>query len=248
MDKGAKVLELCHIHKSFRSGQGELKVIQDVSLQVCSGEIIALLGPSGCGKTTLVNIISGLLEPDGGELWYEADLRLAYVFQEPRLLPWRTVEANISFVQENFLRASEARTVRDHLLQKTELMKYKDVYPGQISGGMKQKLEIARALSIQPRLLLMDEPFKSLDLALKYDLRELILETQAKEEFAVLFVTHDPEEAVMLADRVIVLSHKPTRIHQDIVIDVPRDERGRKKVEISEYVDEILSFLLRRDH
>lgn len=246
MDKGKNILEVKRIHKGFRNNSGELKVIYDISLTVRAGEIIALVGPSGCGKTTLLNMVAGLIEPDRGALARDVDLRLAYVFQEPRLLPWKTVEENISFVQDNFLSVVEAKKTRESLLQKTGLNEYKDVYPAQLSGGMKQRLEIVRALSIKPRLLLMDEPFKSLDLALKLQLQKLIMAEQVKDKFAVLFITHDPEEAVMLADRVVVLSDKPTKIQREIVVDMPDEERNRSSTLIYEKSEEILGYLLGR--
>ena len=215
MTKNTITLELNQIHKGFKNTSGELKVLADISLTVQAGEIIALIGPSGCGKTTLLNIISGIAAPDRGTLRQSPSLRLAYVFQEPRLLPWKTVEGNIRFVQDNFLAAQEGKEVREKLLQKTGLLAYKDSYPAQLSGGMKQMLELVRALAIKPQLLLMDEPFKSLDLALKFDLQRLLLTEHEQEGFALLFTTHDPDEAVMLADRVVVLSDKPTQIHRD---------------------------------
>ncbi len=246
MDKGTEILELNKVQKSFKTNDAQLKVLDDLSLTVQAGELVALVGPSGCGKTTLLNLVAGLIEPDQGQVTKRANLRLAYVFQEPRLLPWKTVGDNISFVQDNFLLPSEARGIREDLLQKTGLLAYQDVYPVQLSGGMKQRLEIARALSIQPQLLLMDEPFKSLDVALKYQLQDLILAEQAKEGFAVLFITHDPIEAVMLADRVIVLSDKPTRIYEELFIDMPRELRQITDEQIYGKSEEILDFLLRR--
>lgn len=246
MGKNAEILELCRVYKSFRSKKGGLKVLADISLSVYAGEVIALVGPSGCGKTTLLNIVAGLLDPDQGDVNQKQGLRTAYIFQEPRLLPWKTVEANLSFVQHNFLLPSEAAEVRDNLLQRTGLEPYRNVYPAQLSGGMKQRLEIVRALSIRPQLLLMDEPFKSLDLALKYQLQELIFERHAEEKFAILLITHDPEEAVMQADRIIVLTDKPTNIYREIIIDLPRRERSIKNPELYQKLEEILGFLLKK--
>lgn len=246
MGKNAEILELRRVYKSFRSKNGGLKVLADISLSVYAGEAIALVGPSGCGKTTLLNIVAGLLDPDQGDVNQKQGLRTAYIFQEPRLLPWKTVEANLSFVQHNFLLPSEAAEVRDNLLQRTGLEPYRNVYPAQLSGGMKQRLEIVRALSIRPQLLLMDEPFKSLDLALKYQLQELIFERHAEEKFAILLITHDPEEAVMQADRIIVLTDKPTNIYREIIIDLPRRERSIKNPELYQKLEEILGFLLKK--
>lgn len=239
-----KLLELKNIYKNFRNNKGELRVLENISIDIYKKEIVALVGPSGCGKTTLINIISGLISADQGELKLNNEQRLAYIFQEPRLLPWKTVEANISFVQENFLTLSEGKKIRERLLSRVGLLDYKDSYPAQLSGGMKQRLEIIRALSIKPDLLLMDEPFKSLDIALKYQLQELLLEEYNQENFAILFITHDPEDAVLLADRVMILSDKPTSIAKVLEIDMPRKKRSLKNEEIYNKLEEILEFIL----
>ena len=243
MDRQRSILELKQVHKSFRNKDAELKVLEEISFTVYAGEIIALLGPSGCGKSTLLNIVSGLIEPDQGHLQCEAGLRLAYVFQEPRLLPWKTIEENIRFVQDNFLPASQGKDVREDLLRKTGLRAYADAYPDQLSGGMKQRLEIARALSIQPQLLLMDEPFKSADLALKYQLQELILAEHAREQLAVLYITHDPNEAVRIADRIFLFSDKPTKIQEELVLQIPQQKR-RGDPQVQAVSEKILDFLL----
>ncbi|MDI9478723.1 MAG: ATP-binding cassette domain-containing protein [Bacillota bacterium] len=245
MKRGNRVLlELKNIYKSFRNNKGDLRVLEDISIKIQEGEIVALVGPSGCGKTTLLNIISGLLVPDKGDLFLKEGLRLAYIFQEPRLLPWKSVTGNIAFVQENFLPEEEGREVRERLLARTGLLDYKDVYPAQLSGGMKQRLEMVRALAIKPELVLMDEPFKSLDIGLKYQLQELLLEEYRQQAFAIFLITHDPEEAVLLADRVIILSDKPTGIRREIFLDIPREERSLKQEEIYSKYEEILELII----
>lgn len=246
MNKKA-VLELRSIYKRFITSGNELKVLENISLSIYAGEIVALVGPSGCGKTTLLNIAADLLKPNQGDVVQRQNLRTAYIFQEPRLLPWKTAEANISFVQDSFLPPEEAAVVRADLLRKTGLAPFRDAFPAQLSGGMKQRLEIIRALSVKPELLLMDEPFKSLDIDLKYQLQELILEQHAQDQFAVLFITHDPEEAVMMADRVILLTDKPARIHREITIEQRRQERSLKDQKIYHKLEEILGFLLKKD-
>jgi NitT/TauT family transport system ATP-binding protein len=246
MNKKA-VLELRSIYKRFTTSGNELKVLENISLSIYAGEIVALVGPSGCGKTTLLNIAADLLKPNQGDVVQRQNLRTAYIFQEPRLLPWKTAEANISFVQDSFLPPEEAAVVRADLLRKTGLAPFRDAFPAQLSGGMKQRLEIIRALSVKPELLLMDEPFKSLDIDLKYQLQELILEQYAQDQFAVLFITHDPEEAVMMADRVILLTDKPARIHREITIEQRRQERSLKDQKIYHKLEEILGFLLKKD-
>lgn len=246
MNKKA-VLELRSVYKRFTTSGNELKVLENISLSIYAGEIVALVGPSGCGKSTLLNIAADLLKPNQGDVVQRQNLRTAYIFQEPRLLPWKTAEANISFVQDSFLPPEEAAVVRADLLRKTGLAPFRDAFPAQLSGGMKQRLEIIRALSVKPELLLMDEPFKSLDIDLKYQLQELILEQYAQDQFAVLFITHDPEEAVMMADRVILLTDKPARIHREITIEQRRQERSLKDQKIYHKLEEILGFLLKKD-
>ncbi len=246
MAKKREILELSQIHKGFRNNNGELKVLDSISLTVRAGEISALMGPSGCGKSTLLNIVAGLIEPDQGEAKLNPSTRLAYIFQEPRLLPWKTVEENLSFMQDNFLSEAEAREIRENLLQKTGLLAYKDVYPAQLSGGMKQRLEIVRALAIKPQLLLMDEPFKSLDLALQYQLQKLVLAEHTQYNFAILFITHNPQEAVMLSDRVVVFSGKPARVEQELTIDLPRDMRSMTNPQLSRQAEKVLNILLRK--
>lgn len=219
------IIEFRTISKSFPNGKGSLQVLDDFSLSIRQGEIVALVGPSGCGKTTLLNIAAGLVESDLGELLLSEDKRLAYVFQEPRLLPWKTVDENIWFAQEQFLDLERGRSLRNRLLERAQLAEFRDAYPAALSGGMKQRVELIRALSIEPDVLLMDEPFKSVDLDLRLQLWALLLEEHARQEFTVLLATHDPEEARVLADRVVVLTDKPTRIKGEIVIEEPREQR-----------------------
>lgn len=219
------VLEFKGISKSFPNKNGSLQVLKDFSLTIRKGEIVALVGPSGCGKTTLLNIAAGLVERDSGELVLDREKRLAYVFQEPRLLPWKTVDENIWFVQEQFLEAENARLLRNRLLEKAELSAFRNAYPAALSGGMKQRVELIRALSVEPEVLLMDEPFKSLDVALRTQLWDLLLEEHERQGFTMLFSTHDPGEAMILADRVVILTDKPARIMHEVVMDEPRDRR-----------------------
>ena len=242
--KRDKILGIKNICKNFTPSTGELRVLKNISLDIYEEEITALVGPSGCGKTTLLNIISNILSGDSGEIALSPDKVLAYIFQEPRLLPWLTVDDNIRFVQDNFPTLEKAGEIRERLLNRAGLLEFRDSYPGQLSGGMKQRLEIIRALSIKPDLVLMDEPFKSLDISLKYQLQEMLLTEKKEYGFAVLFITHDPEEAVLLADRVIILSDKPSRINKVLRIDIPREERSLKDEEIYSKYEEVLGFVL----
>lgn len=237
---GNRILELNNIKKSYNS----LEVINELSLHLLKGEIVALLGPSGCGKTTLFRMIAGLTFPDRGQINITPGIRVAYVFQEPRLLPWKTVEENVAFVQNNFLSGSEASNIRDNLLSISGLDSFKNKFPNQLSGGMKQRLELIRALAIKPDLLLMDEPFKSLDTVLKMTLRKLIVEQWSEKGFGILLITHDPEMAVMLADRIFILSERPATIVREIRIE--KEQRGRSFRDNSVYksLENILNMLM----
>lgn len=237
------VLELQNVSKRFARGEEELVVLDRFSLQVSQGEITALAGPSGCGKTTILRLAAGLIRPDGGAVRLAPGIRLAHVFQEPRLLPWKTVAENIRFVQENFFSAEEAREIRERILIQTELWECRNAYPTQLSGGMKQRVELARALAVKPQLLLMDEPFKSLDLALQERLYRLLLEEQGRENFGVLLVTHSPYEAVLLARRIMVLSEKPVSIRRELVLDSTPLARTLKEEQVQNGLEELRALL-----
>ena len=217
-----KVVEVKNISKSF----GRLQVLQEMSLYLASGEIVCLLGPSGCGKSTLFRIMAGLEGVDKGRIDINSDMRTGYVFQHPRLLPWKTVEANLKFVQSNYLKPDRARKIREKLLDLNGLGNFKKSFPAQLSGGMKQRLEIIRGLSIWPDLLLMDEPFKSVDTQMKVNLREMILRFSEIQNLSIFLITHDPEEAVLMADRIYILSGKPGKIREEYKISIPQSERS----------------------
>lgn len=198
----------------------QLQVLHDVSFSVDQGEIVALLGMSGCGKSTLLNIVSGLLCADGGDLRlfgapaasFTAWEQVAYMFQEDRLLPWRSVQANVGFGLEGRLdKAERARRVAE-ALNLVGLTEFAKAWPHQLSGGMRSRAALARSLVGQPRLLLMDEPFSKLDPQTRTQMHEELLRLQVLAGMTILFVTHDVEEAVVLADRVVVLEPRPGRI------------------------------------
>lgn len=236
------LLSLDNISKNYSSNVGEIKVLENISLDIYEHEIVVMIGPSGCGKTTLLNIVAGLLSIDSGEAYLRDDRVLAYIFQEPRFLPWKTVEENIDFVQGNFLNDHRAAKIRFELLSKTGLFDVRDCYPAQLSGGMKQRLEVIRALSISPDLILMDEPFKSLDISLKYQLLDILLGEYSKKPFAMFLVTHDPEDAVLLADKILLLSDKPARINKVLEIGLPRKQRSLKHNDMYNLLQKIFAY------
>jgi NitT/TauT family transport system ATP-binding protein len=218
-----------HISHRF----GALDVLDDVSFMVASGEVVAIVGPSGCGKSTLLSILGGLLQPSKGA----AQLRgappagslnpLTFVFQDFALLPWCTVEDNVEFpLEHSGLGAMERRAVVDDALRRTGLSDFRGAYPKQLSGGMRQRVGIARALAVRPAILLMDEPLSALDSQTRELLMEDFVRLLADGNMGAVYVTHNLEEAVRLADRIVVLSRRPGRVRETVTIPMTRGERG----------------------
>jgi len=204
---------------------GALPVIDGVSLAIGRGELVAMIGPSGCGKSTLLNIVAGLVEPTSGDVEIaEPGLRIAYVFQRPRLLPWRNVLRNVEFSLEQIpsLR-SRARQEARNALRLVNLEGHEKKYPHELSGGMQQRVALARGLAVQPGLLLLDEPFGSLDALTRSYLQEELLGIVRRAGATTLLVTHDIDEALLLADRVVVMSSRPGRIKREIALPFGRD-------------------------
>jgi ABC-type nitrate/sulfonate/bicarbonate transport system ATPase subunit len=200
--------------------------LADLSLRVAAGEFVALVGPSGCGKTTLLNIVAGLDGDFSGDIQLARrpdgqPARVGYVFQEPRLLPWRTVYENIALV----LPPQRAEAVISDMLQAVGLGNARDLYPPQLSVGMSRRVSIARAFAIEPDLLLMDEPFVSLDHDTVEQLRDLLLKLWHARPTTVLFVTHDIRESLVLADRLVLLSGAPGHVVADVPVSLARDRR-----------------------
>jgi NitT/TauT family transport system ATP-binding protein len=224
-------LDLIADHISHRFGT--LDVLDDVSFTVGAGEVVAIVGPSGCGKSTLLSILGGLLQPSGGA----AELRgappedslnpLTFVFQDFALLPWFTVESNVGFPLEHTgLDPAARRAVIDDALRRTGLSDFRGAYPKQLSGGMRQRVGIARALAVRPAILLMDEPLSALDSQTRELLMEDFVRLLADGAMGAVYVTHNLEEAVRLADRIVVLSRRPGRIREVVPIAMTRAERG----------------------
>jgi NitT/TauT family transport system ATP-binding protein len=204
-------------------GKGGLPVraIQDISFEMTGQVFVSLVGPSGCGKSTLLNIVSGVDSPSTGSVSVTQDgkkARLGYVFQDPRLLPWRTVIQNMLYVSD--LPEDEGRANARRFLEMVGLEHAEDMFPGQLSGGMQQRVGIARAFSVSPDLLLMDEPFSHLDAITARSLREELQIMWNATKKTVLFVTHDVMEAVQLSNRIITLAHGGT-VFDDTTVDLP---------------------------
>jgi len=212
------------LYKSF----GELCVLRDLNMEVEENKVICILGPSGCGKTTLLNILSGMTKPDRGIIQGFDDKIISYLFQEPRLLKWKTAYENVDFVLKDKFDKHERERIIKSNLKMMNLWEYKDFYPSKMSGGMKQRVAIARAFAYPSEILLMDEPFKSLDLELKLGLIKSFVELWSIDKRSVFFVTHDIHAALMLGDEIYILSQKPTKVRERIIIELPQRERSLK--------------------
>lgn len=210
-----------------------LTVLEDISLTVEEGETLALIGPSGCGKSTLLGILGGLLQPSAGRVVAEGAVPasclnpLTYVFQDFALLPWRSVADNVSLALEHHqLSANERRERIAEVLQRTGLSDFAAAFPSQLSGGMRQRVGIARALAVMPAVLLMDEPLSALDAQTRDLLMEDFLDLWVRERTTAVYVTHNLNEALQLADKVAVLSRRPGRLREIVPLTIPQSERG----------------------
>jgi ABC-type nitrate/sulfonate/bicarbonate transport system ATPase subunit len=221
------------LRKVFNPGSTrELTALHDVTFTVARGELVCVVGPSGCGKSTILNVLAGLETAFEGEVLVDGSpLRargtrhrpIAYVFQEPRLLPWLTLERNVHFALDcQGVPRGEWRSRTDQVLSLVGLTEFVHLYAHQLSGGMQQRASIARALAIDPQILLMDEPFSSLDEFTARDLRQQLLAIWAATGKTILFVTHNSFEATYLADRIILMTRRPGRIFDEITVDLPR--------------------------
>ena len=219
---------------------GAVDVLADVSLSVSHGEFVAIVGPSGCGKSTLLNLCSGWLHPTAGRV--ERPERLRMVFQQDGLFPWMTVSENIDLGLRHVTTGGERRTRAEALLALVGLGAFRDHYPHQLSGGMRQRVELARALGGDTDLLLMDEPFSSLDYLSRLRMRLELARLLREQPRTVLLVTHDIEEAAQLADRVLVLSDRPGRIRKEVRLSAPRP-RDPTQPEVVRAVHRILTDL-----
>jgi NitT/TauT family transport system ATP-binding protein len=219
---------------------GALDVLQEIDLDVRDGEFVALVGPSGCGKTTLLNLCSGWLQPTTGTI--ERPARQRMVFQQDGLYPWLTVDENVLLGLRHLLDANERRRRADALLALIGLSAFRGSYPHQLSGGMRQRVELARAIGGDTPLLLMDEPFSSLDYLTRVKMRRELAMLLREQPRTVVLVTHDIEEAAQLAERVLVLSERPAHIRDEIAISIPRP-RDPTDAEVVKAVHRILTEL-----
>lgn len=219
------IISLSHVSKSFKDGQ--IRALDDISFEVQPGEFVSLVGPSGCGKTTLLRIINGLTPADEGTVRVLGAAPvpgpdLAMVFQSARLLPWLTVAANIEFVlQLKGLSRGDRPTRARALLGAVGLRDFAEAFPHELSGGMQQRVGLARALAVEPKVLLMDEPFAALDAMTREVLRKELLQLWSRRGIAIVFVTHDIDEAVLLSQRIVLLRPRPGRIDEIVEVTFP---------------------------
>jgi NitT/TauT family transport system ATP-binding protein len=232
-------LQADHIHTTFVRDGKSLPVLQDINLTVAEGEFVCLLGPSGCGKSTLLSTMAGFLSPSRGEIKIDGEVvrgpdpRRIFVFQERGVFPWLTVEGNIGFGLFR-LTGAERRERVARYVKMVGLQGFEKAYPPALSGGMKQRLEVARALAVNPDMLFLDEPFGALDSITRLVMRGELLRIWEAERKTIIFVTHDIDEAVQLADRVVVMSARPATIQQIVNIDIPhpRDISSARYLEL----------------
>ena len=248
-------------HKTVKDNTTEIKALSDVSLSVRANEFVSIIGPSGCGKTTLLKIIDGLIPYDSGKIVIDGNPVTApgpdraVVFQSFALLPWRTVLANVEFSLElrQLPKEERAKTARDYL-KRVGLTDFENHYPHELSGGMQQRAGLARALAVNPAILLMDEPFGAVDAQTRQLLQEELLELWQRERKTVIFVTHSMDEAVYLSDRVVVMTPRPGKVAE--ILDVPLSRprvseevrRDARFVDLTNYIWESLKHAMENHH
>jgi NitT/TauT family transport system ATP-binding protein len=229
-----------------RDGTG-IAALEDINFEVSDGEFVCLVGPSGCGKSTLLNALGGFLSPTTGSVAIDGetvtgpDRRRILVFQEHGVFPWLTVEGNIGFGLSKLNRAEREKRIA-HYIEMVRLQGFEKAYPSDLSGGMKQRLQVARALAVDPDVLFLDEPFGSLDSITRVIMRGELLRIWQTERRTILFVTHDIDEAVQLADRVVVLSSRPAKIQDILTVDIPHP-RNISSPRYLELRDELLKLI-----
>jgi NitT/TauT family transport system ATP-binding protein len=245
-------LEVRQLGKTYRTRDQSVEALRDLSFTIGDGEFIGIVGASGCGKTTLLRMLDGLIAPTSGTILLDGrpvsghDSRRAFVFQQDRLLPWRTVAANTILGPEirGGDRAAATQRAADYL-KLVGLGGFEKHYPHELSGGMRQRVNLARALTVEPEVLLLDEPFASLDAQTREIMQSELLRIWAETKKTAVFVTHQIEEAVYLSDRVLVFTVRPGRLKEEVVIDLPRPRAlaVKRTPEFVQYTDRIWNLI-----
>ena len=255
MLKTASVLELVGVTKRFRAPNGAslLTAIDRVSLDVRAGEFVAVVGPSGCGKSTILNLVAGLDRPSEGRILLNGvpvegpNPTVGFMLQKDLLLPWRTIVHNVEFgLEARSISRAERRQRALRELERCRLTDFAQSYPYQLSGGMRQRAALARTLAIEPAIVLLDEPFSSLDAQTKLILQKSFAQTIASSQITTLLITHDLMEAVIMSDRILVMSERPGRIVEEIPVDLPDRDNPMARISAPrarEYVDHLLASL-----
>lgn len=234
------ILEIQNVSKTFFIQDGKVPVLKDFNLDVREGEFISIVGPSGCGKSTLLKLIVSLQQRDEGEIRIDGTSvnapseKCSMIFQEARLMPWLTVEKNIEFVISKSVPKEERKCLVEHNLALVGLTEFRNALPGQLSGGMQQRVSIARGLVTKPELLLLDEPFGALDAFTRMNMQQELLHIWREEKNTMILVTHDIDEAIFLSGRIVIMSERPGKINQTIEVNLPaqRDRSSRDFLEI----------------
>jgi NitT/TauT family transport system ATP-binding protein len=251
---GIKRAQFDHVSLAFATPKGTLRVVEDVSYDINDGDFIAVIGPSGCGKTTMMSMLAGFQKPTTGKVLFDGQPvkgpgpERGVIFQEYGVFPWLTVKENIAFglqLKANHALASGRDQICEHYLDLMGLSDFANSYPKHLSGGMRQRLAIARAYAVKPQFLLMDEPFGALDAQTRANMQNLLLQVLAAEGKTVMLITHSVEEAIYLASRIVVVTARPARIKEIIEVPFayPRDEslQGRAEfVELRSYIRELV--------
>ncbi len=247
MSDSSQKIEARQVEKVFSAGmEDEVQALGPLDLNVRDGEFVCLVGPSGCGKSTLLRIVAGLLNPTAGRIDIrvtpEKSSPISMVFQDYGIYPWKTVEGNIRFGLEIAgIPKSRVKEITEHWLDRMDLSAFASSYPDTLSGGMRQRVAIARALAVEPEILLMDEPFAALDAQLRQLLQDELLNIWQKDQRTVLFVTHSLEEAIVLGDRVVVMSSRPGKVvlDQEVPFERPRLPELRAQGDFNDFKNEL---------
>ena len=247
------LIEVDSIRKDYPSHHGTISIINGVSFDVADSDFVAIIGPSGCGKSTLLRIIQGLERPTSGEVRFRGkpvlstSNEMAMVFQSFALLPWLSIKENVAFgLTARGWSPEKINAQVERYISVTGLVGFEEAYPRELSGGMRQRVGLARALAVEPAVLLMDEPFSALDALTAEGLREEVLQLWRDPELppeAVVLVTHNIEEALLMADRIVVLSHRPSRVLAVVTVNLsrPRDRKSEAFYELTDYLYSLIT-------
>lgn len=244
------------VSKTFHTDNGPLTVVDDVSFSVGDGDFVSLVGPSGCGKTTMLNMVAGFMQPSSGTVTLDGEpirgpgAERGMMFQDYGVFPWLSVEDNIAFglkLKANRVSAAERRRTVDHFMDLMGLAEFRKAYPKTLSGGMRQRLALARAYAVNPQFLLMDEPFGALDAQTRTAMQDLLLNVMGEVRKTVMLITHSVEEALYLSSRMLVISARPSRIRRviEVPFPFPRTEALRDAPEFAQLRSEVRDMVMR---